>query len=87
MAINGEIISTFDVRLIIDRMKSVESVRNDKDLADRIGVEAGVLLKWKTRNSIPFERAVEFANNKRISIDWLVFGEKMKSYQRMNKCF
>lgn len=64
----------YDSRSIIERMKQVEKVTGDKELAERIGVEAGTLSKWKNRNSLPVERLVAFATEKNISVDWLVFG-------------
>lgn len=74
--LKGKIMSEFDSRLIIERMRKIENVQNDKDLAERISVEASTLSKWKSRNSLPIDKILTFANDKGISIDWLISGKE-----------
>lgn len=66
--------SDFNSRSIIERMREVERVQNDKELAERMGVEAGTLSKWKSRNSLPIDKIIAFSSAKGISIDWLISG-------------
>lgn len=72
--------SEFDSRSIIERMREIEKVLNDKELAERIGVEAGTLSKWKSRNSLPVDKIVAFSNAKGVSLDWLISG---KAYEQL----
>lgn len=66
--------SFFDSCLIIERMKQAISVREDKELALSLNVQAGTLSKWKTRNSLPIETLLEFAEHYQISVEWLIYG-------------
>ncbi|MDO4698169.1 MAG: helix-turn-helix domain-containing protein [Pasteurellaceae bacterium] len=70
--------TVFDSSSIIERMMKIEQVKSARELAERIGVEAGTLSKWKTRNSLPVEQIILFAERNQISTDWLLFGEEKK---------
>lgn len=79
--------SEFNSRLIIERMREVEQVQNDKELAERIGVEAGTLSKWKNRNSLPIDKIVAFSNENSVSIDWLISGKQVEQLAKDETLF
>lgn len=61
-------------RLIIERMKSVLRISNDKDLRDVFGVPQSTFANWKNRNAIPFEIVLRFSQEYQVKLDWLALG-------------
>lgn len=73
----------FDSRIIIDRMKQLEKVADDKNLAERLEVQSGTLSKWKNRNSLPIEITCAFAQRHNISLNWLILGKESPALGEM----
>lgn len=73
----------FDSRSIIERMKQLEKIADDKNLAECLEVQAGTLSKWKIRNSLPIELACVFAHRHNVSLDWLILGKESPTLGEM----
>lgn len=58
--------NAMDARKIFDRLAEALSLRKDKELADYLGVPAGTLASWKSRNIVDIELLLAKCNG----IDW-----------------
>ncbi len=50
----------------------------DKDVADALGITPQKLSKLKKQNSIPYKELSLFAAHRKLSINWLLFGQDTK---------
>lgn len=62
------------VQAIVDRMKIVIGVQKDKELADYLGGSKSGPAVWKLRGSIPISECIALAEEKKVSLDWLILG-------------
>ncbi|MBN2702549.1 MAG: helix-turn-helix domain-containing protein [Methylohalobius sp. ZOD2] len=63
-----------DILGILDRLRAIFGTSSDATLARALGVQKTTLSSWKARNSIPYEKCVQVAEEKGISLDWLLSG-------------
>ena len=74
-----------DVIDIIEKLKDVLSKDGqnnrvfDKDVADSLDITQANLATMKTRNKIPFSNILDFCALKKISINWLLYGQDPSS--------
>ena len=74
-----------DVVNIIEKLKDVLSKDGsrekvfDKDVADSLNITQANLATMKTRNKIPFANILDFCALKKISINWLLYGQDPSS--------
>ena len=74
-----------DVIDIIEKLKDVlskdgnENKVFDKDVADSLDITQANLATMKTRNKIPFSNILDFCALKKISINWLLYGQDPSS--------
>ena len=74
-----------DVINIIEKLKDVLSKDGkndkvfDKDVADSLNITQANLATMKTRNKIPFSNILDFCAIKKISINWLLYGQDPSS--------
>jgi SOS-response transcriptional repressor LexA len=74
-----------DVINIIEKLKDVLSKDSsngkifDKDVADSLNITQANLATMKTRNKIPFANILDFCAIKKISINWLLYGQDPSS--------
>lgn len=61
---------------IMDRMKKILGVAQDKELAQIVGIKSSSISNWKKINSIPFETLFKFSQTYKVSIDWLSTGKE-----------
>lgn len=79
----------FDSRLIIERMKQVLELKGDKELRAFFGVAQSTFSSWKNRNSLPADVFINFANERKVDLNWLLLGvgeskvEKLASDEEM----
>lgn len=66
--------SDFSIIGIIDRIKAVEGLKFDNDVADALNMDRRTLSGYKQRGTIPYEPLIEFANIRGYSLDWLLHG-------------
>ena len=65
----------YNLKDILDRLKSHYRCKNFKEIANIIGVKYQTLTTWLQRNKIPFELLHKIAQNENISFDWLLTGK------------
>jgi Predicted transcriptional regulator len=63
-----------DVADVIGRMRALEGVTTDVDLAVRMGIARSAPSAWRARKRISLEVCLEFAAAKGVPLDWLLFG-------------
>ncbi len=59
----------------MDRLRIVLGTARDIDLAKALGVKKNTVSGWRSRNSKPFEICEQVAQDRGISLDWLLTGE------------
>ncbi|HDL1236318.1 TPA: helix-turn-helix domain-containing protein [Mannheimia haemolytica] len=72
--------ATFSTDETIERMFKLYSVRTMKELGEALSLKRGAVSNWNVRQSIPFEVLLKVAEEKNVSLDWLVYG-KEKQHQ------
>lgn len=63
------------IKYVINRLKTVFSVKTDTALAKSLGVPKTTLSSWKQRNSVPYLICVQVAERRGINLDWLLTGK------------
>jgi len=63
-----------DLRAVLDRLKEVEGVRFDVELAEPLGVTRARLEQWKARGTFPWTEIQAYADGSGVSLEWLVHG-------------
>lgn len=64
-----------ELNAILGRLKQLENVKSDKDLAGALRVAPGTISAWRKRNSVPYEKVAGYGREKGISLEWLVNGK------------
>lgn len=62
------------VQAIVDRMKTVLGFSKDKELATYLGGARSTPAAWKLRGSIPIAECIALAEEKGVSLDYLILG-------------
>ncbi len=62
------------LRQVLDRLKALEDVRNDVDLAGPLATNKRNVSAWKERGSLPWERLHAYCQRRQISLEWLING-------------
>ena len=62
------------LRQVLDRLKGLEGVRADIDLAEPLGTNRRNVSAWKERGSLPWDRLYEYCQRRQISLEWLLNG-------------
>ena len=57
---------------IIDKIKKLENIKFDKEVANILGIQQVRLSKWKARNTIDYEILKKYSDRKKIDINWLM---------------
>ncbi|MEE1883176.1 helix-turn-helix domain-containing protein [Pseudomonas soli] len=60
---------------VLDRLHTVFGVKNDSQLCEVTGVNRPTMGNWRSRNSVPYPLCVSVAEEKGVSLDWLITGE------------
>jgi DNA-binding Xre family transcriptional regulator len=73
-----------DVNRVIDKLKDILSTEADrkiydKDVANVLEISQANFATMKTRNKIPFSNILDFCAKKKISINWLFYGQDPSS--------
>ncbi|MFK5892862.1 MAG: helix-turn-helix domain-containing protein [Pseudomonadota bacterium] len=64
----------FDIESILDRIKKTSSSKSHTELAATLKSSPQVVSTWKKRGTIPYEKIIEFAEAKDLSLDYLFYG-------------
>ena len=62
------------LRQVLDRLKTLEGVRNDADLAEPLATNKRNVSAWKERGTLPWERLHAYCLRRQISLEWLING-------------
>lgn len=62
------------LRTILNRIKELEGLEYDKDLAALFKMSEKALEAQKSRDTVPWERLVEYSREKQVSLEYLVNG-------------
>ncbi|EMM6268955.1 TPA: helix-turn-helix domain-containing protein [Pseudomonas aeruginosa] len=60
---------------VVDRLLSVYGVKNDNQLSELLQIKRSTLGNWRSRDSVPYTFCVSAAEEKGVSLDWLLTGE------------
>lgn len=63
------------VDAVLLRLMSLFSVDSDSGLAKALDVNRQTLASWRKRNSVPYSICIKLAEEKGISLDWLLTGK------------
>lgn len=59
---------------VLDRLHVVFTAKNDSALAVAMNVSRSTLGGWRTRGTVPYEECVNLAEERSLSLDWLLTG-------------
>ena len=59
---------------VLDRLQVVYGVKNDNQLGDALQINRSTLGNWRSRDSVPYTICVGVAEDRDISLDWLLTG-------------
>lgn len=62
------------LRQVLDRLKTLEGVRADIDLAEPLATNRRNVSAWKERGSLPWDRLYDYCLRRQISLEWLLNG-------------
>ena len=73
-----------DILKVIEKLKGVLSEEKnikiyDKDIANELDISQANFATMKTRNKIPYSNILDFCAIKKISINWLFYGQDPSS--------
>ncbi|WP_047977706.1 helix-turn-helix domain-containing protein [Muribacter muris] len=68
--------SNFSSGEVIERLLKIYSLKTMKELSAELGFSNGVVANWNARNSIPLDVLLNVAEQKKVSLDWLIRGEQ-----------
>lgn len=60
---------------VLERMKNLYEVNTFKELAEALNLGSSTVSGWNVKNSIPFEVLLSVAEEKQISLDFLIYGK------------
>lgn len=60
---------------VVDRLLSVYGVKNDNQLSELLQIKRSTLGNWRSRDSVPYTICVRTAEERGVSLDWLLTGE------------
>ena len=70
-------------KIIIDRIKIIENVKKDKDVAELLGMDQRNLATAKSRGIIPYEKLVRYSLRSGASLDFLLHGRGPQKLERI----
>ncbi|EMW9316280.1 helix-turn-helix domain-containing protein [Salmonella enterica] len=62
------------VDAVLERLMVVFNVNNDTELARSLDVNRQTLASWRKRQSVPYSLCVSIAEQRGVSLDWLLSG-------------
>ncbi|WP_260524273.1 helix-turn-helix domain containing protein [Serratia sp. PL7] len=62
------------VDAVLSRLAGLLNTENDSDLARMLGINRQTLASWRKRDSVPYSFCINFAEERGLSIDWLLTG-------------
>lgn len=77
----------FDFEDVILRAKKAFKIKEDKELAEFIGLKANAFYNRKKAQSLPLTELLLAANTEKVSFDWLLTGEGEMYHEAKNTSF
>ena len=62
------------LRQVLDRLKALEGVRSDVELAEPLETNRRNVSAWKERGALPWDRLYAYCERRQISLEWLING-------------
>jgi len=62
------------LRQVMDRLKSLEGLRSDVELAEPLATNRRNIAAWKERGTLPWDRLYDYCQRRQISLEWLLNG-------------
>jgi hypothetical protein len=60
---------------VINRIQIALGVKSDNELCSTLSIGRSTLGGWRSRDSVPYALCVSLAEDKKLSLDWLLTGE------------
>ena len=60
---------------VLDRLQIALGVQNDSQLCEATNTRRATLGNWRSRNSVPYPLCVQIAEERDLSLDWLLTGD------------
>ncbi|MGB4498913.1 MAG: helix-turn-helix transcriptional regulator [Methylococcaceae bacterium] len=67
--------SNLNAENVIIRLKQILNEKSDQKLGDYLGIPKSTISNWRQRDSVPYSICVQVAQEKNVSLDWLLTGE------------
>jgi hypothetical protein len=67
--------SNLNAENVIVRLKQILNEKSDQKLGDYLGIPKSTISNWRQRDSVPYSICVQVAQEKNVSLDWLLTGE------------
>ncbi|RLA73829.1 MAG: hypothetical protein DRG30_05840 [Epsilonproteobacteria bacterium] len=75
--------STLRIKQIISKDQKKQRIYN-KDIAEALGLTPEYFAVIKKRGKIPYEAIAYFCKERQISINWILFGQELRSIKDSN---
>lgn len=62
------------LRQVLDRLKSLEGLRSDVELAEPLATNRRNIAAWKERGTLPWDRLYDYCQRQQVSLEWLLNG-------------
>jgi hypothetical protein len=62
------------LRKVLDRLKSLEGLRSDVELAEPLATNRRNIAAWKERGTLPWDRLYDYCQRQQVSLEWLLNG-------------
>lgn len=69
-------VSTFDSRAMVARIRQLYGAASDTELARMLGKPRATVAAWSGRNIIPLNVLIDICEEKKASLDWIVYGKE-----------
>lgn len=71
------------LRQVLDRLKTLEGVRSDVDLAEPLATNRRNVSAWKERGTLPWDRLYDYCQRRQISLEWLLNGRGAREVNQL----
>lgn len=62
------------LRQVLDRLKTLEGLRSDVELAEPLATNRRNIAAWKERGTLPWDRLYDYCQRRQVSLEWLLNG-------------